>query len=393
MAPLDTLRLARDGRFPATETEFTAIDFRTTGLRPGHVVEAAAVRVRADGTVLTEYTTMVNPGWHVETGPETLHHISRRELDSAPTFAEVLGDLLELCQNAVLVAHNLPVTLEFLAAELAPIDVRLPPLPAIGTLETAREALRLPNSRLATVAAALGIPDFPGHLALANARTVAAVVSGLISRHGLALTDAPRFPELPPFAGGEHGLSRQFEEVLGRTWLADLAGRARSAAEDPVREAYGELLAAAVTDHYVSPDESRDLAKLAAGAGIAVREENFGFVAAMRDAAEERGALTEAEARDLTGLATALGVPEAAPALRPRADLRDTDVLFARVPVVATGRHVWAARALMAAGLLVMVLSLVILLAGGSFVGALLLAISGVAALCGGWYLSEPPVS
>lgn len=474
MTSFGTLRLALDGRCPATAAEFTALDFRTTGLRPGHVVELAAVRTRADGTVLAELATLVNPGWHVEPGPATIHRIGRRELDSAPEFGEVLGNLLDLCHGSVLVAHNLPVTLDFLAAELDRLNVRLPPLPAVSTLEAARQALPLPNFQLATVAGALGIGDFAGHLALVNARAVACVASSLVTTHGLAFTEAPQYPQLPQFTPGGHVLTRPHEGPPERTWLADLIERVQvTDGGDPLHEAYRELLTAALSDQYVSPDEARDLASLATAAGIAVRQTHLDFVTGMREVAQDDGVLTEVEARDLTRAATALGVPEAARDLRPAVRLetparvlvlgetQEADALRAAVlaagiqlaknltpsvshlaiaddvsrsdprlgqarergivvldiltawaalglvdpspttplpatppapawPTALPARQVWAARALMAGGLVVMVFSILALFGGAPFAGALILALSGITALCGGWYLSEP---
>ncbi|GAB2980479.1 3'-5' exonuclease [Amycolatopsis acidiphila] len=498
MTSFGTLRLARDGRFPATATDFTALDFRTTGLRPGHVVELAAVRARADGTVLTEFATLVDPGRQVEPGPATLHRISRRDLDNAPEFGEVLGDLLDLCRGSVLVAHNLPFALEFLAAELARLNVRLPPLPVVGTLDAARQALHLPNAQLATVADALGIGEFPGHLALANARTVACVVSSLVTTHRLAFTDPPRLPQLPRFTSGGRVLTRPVEDPAERSWLAELVERVRVGdGGDPLHEAYRELLKAAISDQYVSPDEAHELASLAAAAGIAVRRTHLDFVTAMREVAADDGVITEVEAHDLTRVATALGVPEVARDLRTAERLRTpmrvlvlgetraADAL--RAAVLAAGiqlaknltasvshlaiaddvprqdprlgrarergivvldittawtvlglleppptpfsapvsvraatppaptappafaptarlapvappprspatpaRQLWAARALMAAGLVVMLFSILALFGGAPFAGGLVLAVFGVGALCAGWYLADP---
>lgn len=317
MASFGTLRLARDGRFPATATDFTALDFRTTGLRPGRVVEVAAVRHRGDGTVLAEFTSLVDPGRHVEPGPATLHHVGRRDLDHAPEFGELLGDLLDVCRDSVLVAHNLPVVLEFLAVELKRLNVRLPQLPAVSTIDAARDALLVPNVQLATIAAALGIEDFPGHLALANARTVARVVASLVADPGVAFTEEPHLPELPAFPPAGLVLTRAVEALPERSWLADLVAGAQFTDDgDPLHEAYRELLTAAISEHYVSPDEARDLASLATAAGIAVRPAHLDFVLALGEAALDDGGLTEAEARDLTRVATALGVPEAARDLR-----------------------------------------------------------------------------
>ncbi|NBH05323.1 exonuclease domain-containing protein, partial [Amycolatopsis sp. SID8362] len=83
---IESLPLLGAGGHPAQGTDFTALDVRTTGLRPGHVVELAAVRVRADGAVVGELSTLVDPGPGVPPGPVLLHGITRADLDGAPTF-------------------------------------------------------------------------------------------------------------------------------------------------------------------------------------------------------------------------------------------------------------------------------------------------------------------
>jgi DNA polymerase-3 subunit epsilon len=469
---IGVLLLSREGRFPATPVEFTALDFRTTGLRPGHVIEVGAVRVRADGTVVGEFSTLVNPGFDISPGPVSIHRISRRDLDNAPEFGAVLGQVLDLCRGSVLAAHNLPFQEQFLAAELGKLGVLTPSLPGVCTLAAAGAALRLPNYHLATVAGALGIGDFPGHLALASARICACVVSSLVTTHGLAFTERPQFPQLPQLAITHLSLPRPDTAVPDRTWLTGLLERLPvSDAGDPLVEAYRDFLTAAIADQYISPDEARELAAFASDAGVAVRRTHLDFVTAMRRVAEDDGVVTPAEARDLGRVAEALGVPEAVRDLYPAArtetpprvlvlgETKDADNLRAAVlaagiqlaknlttsvshlaiaddvprhdprlgrardrgivildvhsawtvlglvnpaptfvppsppalvPAPTHGGQVWGARALMAAGLFVMFVSVAALFGGAPFLAGFFLALFGVAALFGGWYLSEP---
>ncbi|NKQ53453.1 3'-5' exonuclease [Amycolatopsis sp. K13G38] len=467
MTALDTLSLTKDGRFPAAPVEFTALDFTTSGLRPGHVLEIGAVRTRSDGTVVGELSSLVNPGWGIGVGAAGLHHITRRDLDDAPCFGELLGTLLDLCRGSVLAAHNLPLADWFLGTELARARVSLPPLPAIGTLDPARRALRLPNYQLTTVAGALGLADFPAHQALARARTCASVVSSLVTTHGFALAEPPAPPELPRFTA-VHPLPRRENRPV-ESWLAGLLVRVPLPGNgDAIREAYRDLLALALADQYVSPDEARELSALALDAGIPVpeiRQTHQRFVAAMREIAEEDGVITSGEVRDLGRVAAALGVPEVVAGLRPMAQrqpptrvlvLGETAAADAlRAAVLGAGSQLakrltesvtqlvvaddvprrdprigraadlgivvldvssawtalgliapfeprtslpesvlpwqrWAARALMAMGLLVMLLSVIVLFGGAPFVGGAFMAAFGVAALLGGWYLTEP---
>jgi DNA polymerase-3 subunit epsilon len=321
---VDTLRLSRDGRFSAKVTEYTAIDFETTGLHPGHIVEIAAVRIRADGTVLGELSTLVNPGPGIDPGPTHIHRITRRQLDEAPSLGDVLGEFLDLCRESVVVAHNLPFEKRFLAEELVRLGVRMPALPGVCTLSSSRIALRLPNYRLATVASAIGIDEYAAHTALADAQVCARLVSSLVMTHGLTFERQPRHPELPSFGRGRQLLPRAGALPVESGWMAQLVDRIPTAAvavaEAPVEDAYLEMLTDALADQHISADESRALVGLAAEAGLSeedVLRIHKGFVSAMRTVAEADGIITTDEERDLRQVAAALGVPELLEDLRP----------------------------------------------------------------------------
>jgi DNA polymerase-3 subunit epsilon len=325
---IELLPLTRDGRVSAREADFTAIDVKTTGLRTGRVVELGVVRVRADGTVRGELSTLVSPGCALPPGP---HRINGDELAMAPSFGDVLGPLLDLCRGAVIVAHDLPSTWGFLAAEGARLGVRLPVPPGVSTMRAAQEVMRLPNYRLGTIARALGLGDYPPYLALASARVCAQVVTALVGGHGLGFTTPPRFPELPRFAPGGRILRRPDVDVVENGWMSGVVDRVVAEPSDPtVAQAYLDLLAESVGDQHLSGEEVWALAGLAADAGLAepdVRRIHDGFVSALRAVAEADGVVTAAEGRELRQVAAALGVPEVVAGLRPTASGRVTRVL------------------------------------------------------------------
>ncbi len=67
---------------------YVAVDVETTGLYTAdRVVEVAAVTVSADGRVIDEWDTLVNPGRDV--GPTSLHGITASMVSPAPGFEEV----------------------------------------------------------------------------------------------------------------------------------------------------------------------------------------------------------------------------------------------------------------------------------------------------------------
>lgn len=314
---VDTLRLSHGGRISAGTQEFTAIDFETTGLNPGHLVEIAVVRVRADGTVLGELSTLINPGRGISPGPTHIHRISREQLDQAPSLGEVLGDFFDLCRGSIVVAHNLPFEQRFLTEELLRLGVPLPVLPGVCTLSASRQAFRLPNYRLGTVAAAIGITEYAAHTALADAQVCARLVSSLVMTHRLGLDRPPSFPELPRFRHAARLAPRADAlPAVAPGWLAQLADRiptsALAAAVDAVEDAYLEMLTDALADQHISEAEGRALAVLATDAGLSderVRTIHEGFVQAMRTVAEADGIVTAEEERDLRQVATALAVP------------------------------------------------------------------------------------
>jgi DNA polymerase-3 subunit epsilon len=338
---VENLALTGDGRFAVGLTEFTAIDFETTGLHPGHVVEVAAVRVRADGTVLREFSTLVNPGPGVDPGPAHVHRITRRELDNAPYLGEVLGDFLDLCQGSVLVAHNLTFEARFLDGESGRLGARIPAMPGVCTLAAARRSLRLPNYRLATVAEAVGVGEYAAHTALADAYVCARIVTTLVNTHGLKFAARPVFPELPRFAPAARLAPRRVVVPSGGTWMADFVDRIPEAAfggSGSLQDAYVELLGNALADRHLSDAETRALGAAASAAGMSdadLHRVHTGFVKAMRQLAESDGVVTAEEERDLRAVAAALRVPEALHGLRAGASSRG---VRRRVLVLGDGR-------------------------------------------------------
>jgi DNA polymerase-3 subunit epsilon len=330
---IESLSLLGAGGYPAHGTDFTAVDVRTTGLRPGRVVEVAAVRVHADGSIVGELTTLVDPGAGVPPGPALVHGITRGELDDAPSFGEVLGPLLDLCAGSVIVAHDLASVTAFLDFEVKFLGVRMPVLPGVSTLPAARSVVRLPNYRLATVAHALGVSTRPGQSALSGARTVAQLVTGMFGRYGFTFASPPVFPGLPRFAGGR--LLPRAEAVPAEPgWMAEALERIAAGGSG---DAYLDLLAEVVSDQHLSREEVAALAASATEAGLSdaqVQATHEQLVTALREIAERDGVVTAAEARELRQVATALGVTGAGD-LRPVAGGKPARVLVLGTTVAA----------------------------------------------------------
>ena len=110
-------------RMPTPATKFANITFvvfdtETTGFSPvkDRLVEIGAVKIR-NGEVLGEKTWLINPQRYIPYFVQEVHHITPEMVRDKPVFAEVYPEFLEFIDGAVLVAHNAPFDVRFIAAE------------------------------------------------------------------------------------------------------------------------------------------------------------------------------------------------------------------------------------------------------------------------------------
>ncbi len=157
---------------PLGNTTFAVLDVETTGLSPayGHrVCEVASLRVRG-GVELDCFESLVDPGRRISPGAYRVNRITPEMLRGMPKFDAVVGRLLEVIKGAVLVAHNAPFDLGFLATELE-IAGR-PPLSlgpsVIDTLSLVRRLYRFGSNSLPNVAEALNLERKPTHRAMSD---------------------------------------------------------------------------------------------------------------------------------------------------------------------------------------------------------------------------------
>jgi DNA polymerase-3 subunit epsilon len=105
------------------------LDVETTGLdaSAGHrIIEIGCVEIfnrRPSGQKFHRY---LNPERDIDAGALAVHGIELSKLQTAPKFAEIVGELLAFIEGAELIIHNAPFDVGFLDAELArlPGDAR-----------------------------------------------------------------------------------------------------------------------------------------------------------------------------------------------------------------------------------------------------------------------------
>ncbi len=159
---------------------FVAFDFETTGLeaQKERIVEIGAVRFamrERDGewelSAGEEYASLINPGRPIPGQASAIHGISDLDVSFSPSFKEAAPGFLAFLGDSVLVAHNAPFDLAFLAAECERAGLPLPPNAAYDTKLLAKTAVpHLPSYSLKALAASFGIAQKEAHRGADDAR-------------------------------------------------------------------------------------------------------------------------------------------------------------------------------------------------------------------------------
>lgn len=290
---------------------YAILDLETTGLYPNkgsRVCEVAIVRMRGDGVVLDEYSTLVNPGLRITN--DEFHGITNADVKHAPTFNEIAGDVLAYLSDAIVVSHNLDYEEKFLIVEYGRLGVTLQGMPGLCTLVTSRVHLDRWGYRLENVANLItGEWAAALHTALGDARALAATLAKFIASApqpvywmGPMWTPQPSLPRGGIIAPRAAALRKGSEG-----WLATLTARLPYMAYPPTPRPDGlrdfrALLAHALSDGRIVGEEAEQLAVMAARAGLTqttARTVHEEFLAQARTRAEADGVVTSVELREL----------------------------------------------------------------------------------------------
>lgn len=312
-------RLTRGQGVDPRRMLFAVLDVETTGLEVGEghrICEVAVVRMRGDGTVVDEYSTLVNPGRPIHN--DHFHHITAAQAANAPTFADIAGDLVAYLSDAVVVAHNLPFEEKFLEAEFKALGMHPFGLPGLCTLQAFRVHLdRYVYRQSQLYQLMIGEWMQGQHHALADARHLARMLAVLVNESPqplawagpgpVAAPKVARSGRIAPRAGG----LRKGQEG----WLANLAAGLPDMRPSPHPHpqgvvAYRSMLGHALADGKIVGDEAQQLALLATRAGFTqstVRQVHEQVLLEARARAEADGRVTSTELRELERAAKNLG--------------------------------------------------------------------------------------
>lgn len=207
---------------PLFDAPLAIVDLETTGAHPAwdRVTEIAVVEVQ-DGEVVSEWSTLVNPGTSIPPAIQALTGITNDMVADAPAFEDLAPGLYERLQDRVFVAHNARFDYGFLRHEFERAGLRF----HARTLCTVKLSRRL----------------YPGY-ARHN-------LDSLIDRHQLrcdarhrALGDAQAVWHFLRVAAEERGAALLQDEVRRLSQLPALPAHIERAAVDEIPESPGVYL-------------------------------------------------------------------------------------------------------------------------------------------------------
>jgi DNA polymerase-3 subunit epsilon len=170
-----------------TDVTFVAFDTETTGLRPlvHKLLEVGAVRFRGNGEELETFQQLIDPQEVIPEDVHRIHGISQAMVRGQPTADRVLPQIVECfgAPDTILLAHNAPFDLGFLAMAMIRVGMDHPPHRIFDTLALARLlGPSLPSYSLEHIAVRLKLAKAAPHRALGDARLVKDVFLALLQR-------------------------------------------------------------------------------------------------------------------------------------------------------------------------------------------------------------------
>jgi DNA polymerase-3 subunit epsilon len=300
------------------KTEFTVVDVETTGLFPGgrdRIIEIAIDRADLKGNHLDSYVSLVNPLRDI--GATHIHGISARDVQNAPVFEEIAGDVLSLLAGAVFVAHNVTFDKRFIQSEMMRLRCELPDFPCLCTMRLAHLADPAPHSRkLHALCDYFGVTLKHAHSAYADVLATTELMATCIAKLGdsseltlsnLGVKGKPIGKEFWPTLPVSGKSFRREDAARGvesqPSYIEGLIANLPSVTDiQPEIEEYLALLDNVLEDRLITPDEGRKLYSLADGLGLLREQVIEAHHIYMRDligVALEDHVITESEQEDL----------------------------------------------------------------------------------------------
>lgn len=296
------------------------IDTETTGVLSlsDRIIEIAIVSFNCEGTVVSEYQTLINP--NRDLGPTSVHGIRAGDVRDAPFFHEIAGDIIKELNGKVIAGHNIQFDLGMLAQEFIRMKLLMPPVSSICTLQLAY-SYGPGNRRLSDCCEHFKIPFEEQHTAISDAKATAALLEtclNLAAESGItALEDIPGYrpaamdsdwPVLDP-SGKTVTRTSQQDKSNKHPYLATILSRLPDVPAVNIAHYYS-VLDRALEDRRLEPNEISTLILTAVDCGLSKHDVLTAHRDYLRDVIKVAyldDQLTESELDDIHSVAHLLG--------------------------------------------------------------------------------------
>lgn len=257
------------------EGPIAVVDLETTGLWPqrsDRIIEVAIVRMNPDGTIYSEFETLVNP--KRDLGPTYIHGIAAAEAASASPFSELAPLLLSKLHGcSTFAAYNARFDIGFLAHEFRRLGQPLPHVDPIC-------CMRLSGGRSLDQACEMWGVDIESnrHSAIVDARATAQLLGRILQldpdlQSHLAGRPPIEWPSLPLLAAQPRPRSQARAEAQRppeflRSVLSQRPAQTGVTSTPEQERAYIDLLDRAMEDRLVGESERDALLETAAEWGL-----------------------------------------------------------------------------------------------------------------------------
>ncbi|WP_404458556.1 3'-5' exonuclease [Oceanobacillus kapialis] len=169
--------------------KFVSIDFETANEKRYSPCSVGIV-VANEEEILEEYYSLINPITSFSSFNTRIHGITEKDVEDAPTFAEIWPVLNQYLSNHVVLAHNASFDMSVIRQTLDYFQLPYPEMDYLCTANISRKIWPdLYNHKLNTVAAHHSIV-FEHHHALEDARVAAKIFMQALREYGSHSVDA-----------------------------------------------------------------------------------------------------------------------------------------------------------------------------------------------------------
>jgi DNA polymerase-3 subunit epsilon len=166
---------------------YAVIDFETTNLKEDRrATEVAIAVLDSELNVILEFESLVKPVKAVYRHSLGYSRLTLKELEQAPTFAEIWPTIASLVSGKILVMHNSQFDSQVLSNELAAMSLEVELPPTVCTLIAARRVLPGRSGegpyKLENLAEEFGFDSPDSHQAMVDVRMTIELFKALLDR-------------------------------------------------------------------------------------------------------------------------------------------------------------------------------------------------------------------